>query len=61
MFIHHLVSITQVVKDTLFGLDNWYVCVNYIIMYRKNIAEGGARWSSGQCAQRTIAETKHRS
>jgi hypothetical protein len=25
------------------------------------IRVGGARWSSGQCAQRAIAEAKHRS
>jgi hypothetical protein len=31
MFIRYLVSITQVLKDTLFGLDNWCQCGDLFI------------------------------
>jgi hypothetical protein len=31
MFIRYLVSITQVLKDTEFGLDNWCKCGNLFI------------------------------
>jgi hypothetical protein len=31
MFIRYLVSITQVLKDTHFGLDNWCECGIYFI------------------------------
>jgi hypothetical protein len=31
MFILYLVSITRVLKDTSFGLDNWSECGNIII------------------------------
>jgi hypothetical protein len=33
MFIRYLVSITQVRKDTEFGLDNWCDCGNYLYIY----------------------------
>jgi hypothetical protein len=32
MFIRYLVSITQVLKDTYFGLDNWCECGNVLIL-----------------------------
>jgi hypothetical protein len=31
MFIRYLVSLTQVLKDTLFWLDNWRECGNLFI------------------------------
>jgi hypothetical protein len=30
-FIRYLVSITQVLKDTSFGLDNWYGCAKLLL------------------------------
>jgi hypothetical protein len=33
MFILYLVSITQVLKDTSFGLYNWCECGNLFIIY----------------------------
>jgi hypothetical protein len=32
-FIRYLVSITQVLKDTYLGLDNWCECENLFIIY----------------------------
>jgi hypothetical protein len=32
LFIRYLVSITQVLKDTSFGLDNWCECGKFIII-----------------------------
>jgi hypothetical protein len=33
--ISYLVSITQVIKDTQFGLDNWSECENIFIILRR--------------------------
>jgi hypothetical protein len=35
MFIRYVVSITQVLKDTYFGPDNWYECRNLFYNCRK--------------------------
>jgi hypothetical protein len=32
MFIRYLVSITQVRKNTYFGLDDWCECGNYYLL-----------------------------
>jgi hypothetical protein len=34
MFIRYLVSITQFLKDTQFGLDNWGKCGNLFKMWK---------------------------
>jgi hypothetical protein len=38
-----------------------YILLIYLLRGMRRREEGGARWSSGQCARRAIAKAKHRS
>jgi hypothetical protein len=37
IFIHYLVSITQVRKETSFGLDDWCECENLLLFIIKSV------------------------